>query len=197
MYSLPIVRLAFLFFSVAGYALSSVHDSEGTQAVQPPAGVCSPSDYVILAPNAIAIKCDVQPTEVPNGGQLVLVPKTGQGSQITDAIQVVFPPPVPPVRHQDWLIAYWAPSAKASLTTGASYVLTLQYASVNGGASPVTPPLVIQIDTTPTVTLLSPQKSAPLDFLTKSHIAFAGDSKELVYEDTSKSAAEFSLCLSN
>lgn len=190
-----IVRLVFLFFSVAVYALSSVHNSEGTQAVQPPAIVCSPSDYVILAPNAVAIKCDVQPTEVPTGGQLVLVPKNGQGSQITDAIQVVSPPRLPSVRHQDWLIVYWMRSAKANLTTGASYVLTLQYAPVNGGASPVTPPLVIQIDTTPAVTLLSPQKSAPLDFLAKGHIAFSGDSKELVYEDTSKSAAEFSPCI--
>ena len=123
---------------------------------------CSVTDYKILAPNAIAIKCDIQPSHIPDGsGQLVLVSKNGQENKILANVQVAS------AATQDWLIILWDSSAQSNLVAKNNYILSLQYRDA-------TPPLIVPIDSTETVTLSAPQSSEPLDFLVTSHVAFAG-----------------------
>ena len=76
-------------------------------AAAPPSGTCSPTDYKILTANAVAIKCDTQPTRMPNaGGQLVLVAKNGQNNQVLANVRVVL------AKTQDWLLIVWNPATR-------------------------------------------------------------------------------------
>jgi hypothetical protein len=132
-------------------------------------GTCSPTDYKILAANAVAIKCDIQPVHIPDaGGQLVLVTKNGQNNQILANVQVVS------AATQDWLIVLWDSGNKTDLIAKNNYILNLQYQDA-------IPPLIVPIDATETLTLSAPQSSEPLDFLVTSHIAFAGTGGTAAY----------------
>lgn len=128
---------------------------------------CSPTDYKIVTPYFLAILCgNKAPTQVPDGGQLFLVSKTGQSKEITASMNVQL--------QSSFLIVDWQSSGETDLQPKTNYVLTLRYAS---GTSPLT----ISIDTTDTVTLAAPQSSRPLRFVVTSHVAFADNSRRPLY----------------
>ena len=149
------------------------------QETEPPKGTCSPTDYKILTPYAVAIQCDVKPTLIPDAeGQVILVTKNGQANQMIAAVKVM------PAAAEDFLIVYWPPSDQTSLKKGNNYTFNLPYrvdASVAGKLPVIVPPLIIAIDTTDTLTLSSPQGSQPLEFVVTSHVAFAGASSTPAY----------------
>src|SRR5271165_1325307 len=188
----PSGRAPAVFFFVCIFLALGSHPANGKpQSALPPKGTCSPTDYKILTPFAVAIKCDMSPSKIPDAsGELVLVAKNGQATRITSAVQVATPKRDSGNQYPgDWLVLYWPSSDQTNLTPGKRYIFNLLYkadSSVAGNALDNIPPLTIPIDTTETVTLSSPQLSEPLEFLATSHVAFVTDSNTLAYSPKPK-----------
>lgn len=130
---------------------------------------CSVADYKILTSYAVALRCKMSPTALPNSGALVET-TNATSTPITSSIVATAS-----TASRDWLIISWSATPASTLNVKRTYSLTLNYRQNASGVSP--PPLIVAIDTSETVTLSAAATSVPLDFRVISHLAFADDLK--------------------